>query len=100
MFVNTAHKQQSRSSLPRPRLSSVYRETRRSLAASCELSDAAIVSFTGLNFCRIFDKGNSRNNCYSAGFEFTKLMIKGGTNFDIWGGGGGGEIFRTRPDRP
>ena len=50
MVVTTADKKQSRSSLPRPRLSSVYRETRRSLAASCELCEAVIVSFAGLNF--------------------------------------------------
>jgi hypothetical protein len=55
--VTTAEKQRHRSSLPRPRFSSVYRETRRSLAASCELNEAAVVSFTGSNFYRVFDTG-------------------------------------------
>ena len=55
MVVTTADKQQTRSSLHRPRLGCVYRETRRSLAASCELCDAAKVSFNGLKFYRIFN---------------------------------------------
>ena len=48
----------------RSSLSSLYRETRRSLAASCELGDAAIVCFTELNFYRILYRGNSWNDCY------------------------------------
>ena len=91
MVVTTADKLQSRSSLPRPRLSSVYRQTRRSLAASSELCDAVIVSFTGLMFYRVFDRGYGRSDCYSAGFELTKLMTKGDSHWGrilIFRGGG------------
>jgi hypothetical protein len=84
----------------RPQLSSLYRETRRSLAASCELCDSARISFTGLDFYRIFCRGNSWDDCYFGWIRIYETNGKRrhqlGTYFDIWVS----RYFHTRPDRP
>jgi hypothetical protein len=79
-------RQATKSRFPcRPRLSSLYRETRRSLAASCELCDSARISFTGLDFHRIF----RRDDCYLGWIRIYEANDKRrhplGTYFDIWG---------------